>query len=208
MEYDYGRSGHGSGGYEMGRPMYHSRQGSNVQGSYPRVGQSAGDALMNRGPPQAPLLSVPSFPSGSAIKVTIKPMYRLGPPAQLRVQSREVPRSLFQFEFDLERRILAEAEQGNLNFRAGSGATLSQSNSEADLAEVEDATVAKYLAMGHNKEAVQYALQTYGDDQNKVLDFCPPFNRIREMGFAADRVAKALASCNNDEEQAISSLVS
>nr|AVH79722.1 NOG1 splice variant 2 [Physcomitrium patens] len=62
MEYDYGRSGHGSGGYEMGRPMYHSRQGSNVQGSYPRVGQSAGDALMNRGPPQAPLLSVPSFP--------------------------------------------------------------------------------------------------------------------------------------------------
>lgn len=73
---------------------------------------------------------------------------------------------------------------------------------------MEDATVAKYLAMGHNKEAVQYALQTYGDDQNKVLDFCPPFNRIREMGFAADRVAKALASCNNDEEQAISSLVS
>lgn len=33
---------------------------------------------------------------------------------------------------------------------------------------VEDATVAKYLAMGHSKEAVQYALQTFGDDQTKV----------------------------------------
>lgn len=34
--------------------------------------------------------------------------------------------------------------------------------------QVEDATVAKYLDMGHNKEAIQYALQTYGDDQTKV----------------------------------------
>ena len=54
--------------------------------------------------------------------------------AQLRMQSREVPRSLFHFEFDLERRIIAEAEQGG-SLRASSGQT-SQSNGGDNLAEV------------------------------------------------------------------------
>ena len=49
------------------------------------------------------------------------------------MQSREVPRSLFQFEFDLERRILAEAElQGNPHLRE----QISQANGEADMAQV------------------------------------------------------------------------
>jgi len=211
MEYDYGRSsGQGSGGFG---PLYQGRTGSgyaqannNAGSYYPRVGQSS----MGRAPPQAPLMSSPSFPSGTSgtsIKVTMKPMYRVGPPAELRMQSREVPRSSFQFEFDLERRILAEAElQRNPHLRASTAQT-SQANGEANLAEVEDATVAKYLDMGHNKEAIQYGLQTYGDDQTKILDFCPSYNRIREMGFPGDRVARALATYDNDEEQAISSLV-
>jgi len=56
--------------------------------------------------------------------------------AQLRMQSREVPRSSFQFEFDLERRILAEAElQRNPHLRASTAQT-SQANGEANLAEV------------------------------------------------------------------------
>jgi len=37
--------------------------------------------------------------------------------------------------------------------------------------QVEDATVAKYLDMGHSKEAIQYGLQMYGDDQTKVGSF-------------------------------------
>lgn len=41
----------------------------------------------------------------------------------------------------------------------------------------------------------------------QILNFCPSYNRIREMGFPGDRVARALANCDNDEEQAISSLV-
>jgi len=63
MEYDYGRSsGQGSGGFG---PLYQGRTGSgyaqansNAGSYYPRVGQSS----MGRAPPQAPLMSSPSFP--------------------------------------------------------------------------------------------------------------------------------------------------
>jgi hypothetical protein len=56
------------------------------------------------------------FAAGTGIKVTIKPIYRVAPPVQLSPQGGEVPRSLFQFDFDLERRILAEAESQGQSF--------------------------------------------------------------------------------------------
>ena len=49
--------------------------------------------------------------------------------AQLLVQNREVQRSLFQFDCDLERRILAEAElQGHHHVRASPPPQSSQAN--------------------------------------------------------------------------------
>lgn len=56
--------------------------------------------------------------------------------AQLRMQSREVPRSLFQFEFDLERRIIAEADQQRNPHLRASTAQTSQANGGDNLAEV------------------------------------------------------------------------
>lgn len=57
MDYDRGQ---GSGGYEMARPLYQGRQGSNSQANnapyYPRIGSLA------RAPPQTPLVPSPSFP--------------------------------------------------------------------------------------------------------------------------------------------------
>jgi len=210
MEYDYGRSGQG---YDSGRPVYGRTSSSSSPPAsnfahYPRIGAAGAPSPMGRTPPPPHLGTSPSFSSGATIRVAIKPMYQVAPPPQLRMQSREVPRSLFQFDFDVERRILAEAEaQGNPHLRASSKSQ-SQANGDANLAEVvEDATVAKYLAMGHSKEAVQYALQTFGDDQTKILDFCPAFYKIRDMGFQPDRVARALAQHNNDEEQAVLALV-
>jgi len=47
--------------------------------------------------------------------------------------------------------------------------------------QVEDATVAKYLDMGHNKEAIQYGLQTYGDDQTKVGSYYLSYHRCYLM---------------------------
>jgi hypothetical protein len=53
------------------------------------------------------------------------------------MQSREVPRSLFQFEFDLERRIIAEAGQlGSSHLRASSTVQTSHANGGDNLAEV------------------------------------------------------------------------
>jgi len=41
----------------------------------------------------------------------------------------------------------------------------------------------------------------------QILDFCPAYYKIRDMGFPAERVARALAQNNNDEEQAVLALV-
>lgn len=41
----------------------------------------------------------------------------------------------------------------------------------------------------------------------QVLDFCPAYYKIRDMGFPPDRAARALAQHNNDEEQAVLALV-
>lgn len=41
----------------------------------------------------------------------------------------------------------------------------------------------------------------------QILDFCPAFYKIRDMGFQPDHVARALAQHNNDEEQAVIALV-
>ena len=45
----------------------------------------------------------------------------------------------------------------------------------------------------------------WGDAEAKIVDFCDGFERMRELGFAPEMVAGALASCDNKVEDAISS---
>ncbi|XP_065865205.1 uncharacterized protein [Euphorbia lathyris] len=58
----------------------------------------------------------PPFYSGLGIRVAVKPELRITPPPQLVPQVRDIPRSNFQFDFELERKILAELEKGSENW--------------------------------------------------------------------------------------------
>jgi hypothetical protein len=69
----------------------------------------------------------------------------------------------------------------------------------------EDPAVEKFLRMGYARDAVVLALAMWGDAEAKIVDFCDGFERMRELGFAAEIVAGALASCDNKVEDAISS---
>ncbi|KAH9555320.1 hypothetical protein CY35_08G107800 [Sphagnum magellanicum] len=216
MEQEYRKGGQttrtqssSGGGYDA-RPLYRMMTTSsqvNTDSSsssfYPRIAQPVGGPPVNR-PPPPPIAASNSSSSGTGIKVSIKPIYRVAPPVQLSPQGGEVPRSLFQFDFDLERRILAEAESQGQSFSRKPADHSRQSNGGS----VEDPTVAKYVSMGLNKEAVVMAIRTFGDIQNKVVDFCPSYSRLWEMGFQSDAVAAALATCDNDFERALAYLVS
>ncbi|KAF3545795.1 hypothetical protein DY000_02001430, partial [Brassica cretica] len=78
---------------------------------------------MYNGPPEYPKIGDQPFVAdarflyglaGLGIKVTLKPEHRITPPPPLLPRVGDITRSSFQFDFGLERKVLAEAEKDNL----------------------------------------------------------------------------------------------
>ena len=67
--------------------------------------------------------------------------------------------------------------------------------------------MAKYARMGYPRDAVVLGVAMWGDDQGRVVDFCEGFARVADMGFGPEIVAGALASCDNDVDRALGSLL-
>ncbi|MCL7050353.1 hypothetical protein MKW94_004407, partial [Papaver nudicaule] len=121
MEYDYRA--------RMGAPYDNSmyRQSTTTQSNnhgssslYPRVGPSGGGhgvvpPLAGRTPSFQQNPS-PSPSSGMGIRAAIKPEYRITPPPMLSPVVGEIPRSTFQFDFDFENKVLAEADKEGQSF--------------------------------------------------------------------------------------------
>ncbi|EXB72475.1 hypothetical protein L484_011477 [Morus notabilis] len=133
---------------------------------------------------------------------------RLGLPSklpQLSPQVGEIPRSNFQFDFELERKILAEAEKENQNWvKLGLENHPSRTvSSTSSVGSVADPTVSKYIASGLSREAVTLAVGHYGDNPTKVRDFVNGYNLLREMGFPSKSVAEALVMYENDTDKAL-----
>ncbi|KAF3788862.1 hypothetical protein EJ110_NYTH15363 [Nymphaea thermarum] len=149
---------------------------------------------------------------GLGIRVAIKPEYRIAPPPALSPQMAEIPRSKFQFDFDFERKILAEAEKDSQNWSSiilenGPPSRTTETSSlvaflSLDSSIPQDPLASKFLALGLSPEAVSLAVKTYGDNPTKVREFVLSYNRLREMGFAANNVAEVLAKHDNDMEKA------
>ncbi|KAF3619327.1 putative ABC transporter C family member 10-like [Capsicum annuum] len=92
------------------QPQPHPMYGQST-GLYPRPGQHSA-------PRNPPFHHSPSSSSntGIGIRVVIKPEYRITPPPQLSTQVGDIPRSTFNFDFELEKQILAEAEKERPNW--------------------------------------------------------------------------------------------
>ncbi|KAK8938910.1 hypothetical protein KSP39_PZI011149 [Platanthera zijinensis] len=168
---------------------------------YPRVGAAAPPPA-GRGPPYHQ--PAPPASSGLGIRVAIKPEYRINPPPQLAPQSAEVPRSTFKFDFDFERKILAEAENDSQNW---SKVALENQPSKAapstSINSTGDPVMDKYISEGLSSEAASLAVLNYGDNPLKVREFVRGYNLLREMGFASKNVAEVLAMYDNDTDRAI-----
>ncbi|ONK69825.1 uncharacterized protein A4U43_C05F27130 [Asparagus officinalis] len=189
-------------------PMY-SRPGAVSGGGasmYPRVGQAG-----HVGPPPARQAPYPqphpgsAPPTGLGIRVVIKPEYRITPPPPLAPQTAEVPRSTFHYDFDFEKKILAEAEKGTQNWSRIAAETQSTkiAPSTSSTEPVGDPIVNKYVASGLPREAVSLAVHNYGDNPIKVREFVKGYNLLREMGFSSKNVAEALAMYDNDTDKAL-----
>ncbi|KAH0978827.1 hypothetical protein GBA52_006004 [Prunus armeniaca] len=146
-----------------------------------------------------------SSSSGLGIRVTIKPEYRITPPPNFSFQVGDIPRSSFQFDFEFERKVLAELEKETQNW-----AKLGLENppqrpveSPSSSGSVADPIVSKYIASGLSREAVPIAVANYGDNPTKVREFAKSFTQLREMGFAPNDVAEALIMYENDTDKAV-----
>ncbi|XP_049937093.1 uncharacterized protein LOC116266537 [Nymphaea colorata] len=157
--------------------------GHPAQSFYPRIGQHPGPPIGRAPPVPAPV------------------------PPELSPQMAEIPRSTFQFDFDLERKILAEAEKDGQNWSSmvveNEPTSRTPETSSLSFSIPQDPLVSKYVALGLSPEAVTLAVKNYGDNPTKVREFVMSYNRLREMGFAANTVAEVLAKYDNDMEKAV-----
>ncbi|XP_071706958.1 uncharacterized protein [Rutidosis leptorrhynchoides] len=180
-----------------GYPMY------GPSSLYPKVGQSGGHSVIPP-PVRNNTTNSSSSSSGMGIRVTLKPEFRITPPPQMSPHIGEIPRSTFQFDFELERKILAEAAKETPNWSSlglenlphKTARPISRMNSGVD------PVVGKYLAAGLNREAVPIAVAKYGDNQAKVREFVNGYTVLREMGFEVNSIADALFTHDNDKEAA------
>ena len=170
---------------------------------------------------------------GAGIRLAIPPEFSLNPPRGVPSVGEEptaTEDAVFESRFDVrrERDVLRE-ECGGEGTDAGasgrdadgradgqaSGGCSTRSNDPTSL----DATVRriarepdppeidKYTRTGYPRDAVLYAVATWGDDESKVVDFCEGFRRGAEMGLDGPTLAGALAACDNDVERAVASCV-
>ncbi|WZZ39324.1 hypothetical protein YC2023_035583 [Brassica napus] len=232
MDYDF----RNKSGPPYGRPMYPSPSPSsthpmyNGPPGYPKIGGQPFFPPPERNPSFQHNPS-PSSSSGLGIKVVLKPEYRITPPPPLLPRAGDIPRSSFQFDFGLERKVLAEAEKENPDWsKFGSEhppppssfpPTPSPSMVRPKVVSLSfwkkkcgssllsmngvDPVVMKYA--GLNREAVNIAVANYGDNPTKVQEFANGFTALREMGFPTNAVSDALFMFENDTEKALSHLL-
>ncbi|KAJ4733794.1 Ubiquitin-associated 1 [Rhynchospora pubera] len=186
---------------------------------YPRVGPTAPPPPVSAGVPYrvASSSAAGSAPpsSGLGIRVMIKPEYQITPPPQLTATTSDVPRSTFKFDFEFERRILAEAEKENPDWSKFVTEVPPQRPSSSKpppptaspLTPPGDPVVEKYVSSGLARDAVAFAVLNYGDNPIKVSEFVKGYNMIREMGFTSKNVAEVLAMYDNDTDKALGHLL-
>ncbi|PWZ07109.1 hypothetical protein Zm00014a_033424 [Zea mays] len=191
MEYDFrgGRSSSGPGPY--GAPPGGAPGGGSSL--YPRVGQPShgGGGASTASPRAAPYHHGSGSGSGSGSSA---------PVPQLPPEMVEIPRSTFNFDFEYERMILAEAEKENPNWTKFVARPASSGSG--------DPVVDKYVSMGLGRQAVSFAVLNYGDNPTKVKEFVKSYSILHEMGFTSPNVPELLAIHDNDPDKVIQRLLS
>ncbi|KAL3524379.1 hypothetical protein ACH5RR_017213 [Cinchona calisaya] len=173
---------------------------------YPKVGQPGSHSIR-----PLPSLHDHHHPSpatstaGIGIRVALKPEFWITPPPELSPQIGDIPRSNFLFDFEFERKILAEAEKESQNWGNLGLENLPSKTPEATAAmgSRTDLMVSKYIELGLSSEAVQVAFANYGDNPTKVREFAEGYILLREMGFSSNNVADALLMYDNDTDKAL-----
>ncbi|XP_065863125.1 uncharacterized protein [Euphorbia lathyris] len=212
MDYDF--RNRAASPYDEHVPMYRTNSSSTAPSSHPMYGPSLYPRIGQQGQAAVPPVSRNSYhqtsapapsSSGLGIRIALKPEYRLTPLPQLAPQVRDIPRSNFEFDFELERKILAEVEKGGHNFsRLGLENHPSKTaESTSSLGAGVDPVISKYIASGLNREAVSLAVGNYGDNPTKVEEFAKGYSLLKEMGFSSKKVAEALLMYENDTDKAL-----
>ncbi|XP_027362626.1 uncharacterized protein LOC113870230 [Abrus precatorius] len=189
MDYDF-----------MTRPPPYNSSSSSSQAMYPKISPHAPR------PSHHHHSSAPSSSPGLGIRVFLKPEYRITPPPHLLPHSGDIPRSNFQFDFGLERKVLAEANKENPNWSKFGMENLPTKVTESPSPKisVSDPIVSKYIAMGLSREAVPIAVANYGDNPTRIQEFVKGYTLLRDMGFSSTSVVEALVMYDNDTDKALS----
>ncbi|XP_028230046.1 uncharacterized protein LOC114410332 isoform X2 [Glycine soja] len=119
----------------------------------------------------SPYQQNPTPSSGFGVRVGIKPEYRITPPPHLSSLAGDNPRSNFQFDFGLERKILAEAEKDNPNWSKFGSENVPTKVSDSSTAKVQEFVNGYTLLreMGFSSNSVADALVMNDNHTDKAL---------------------------------------
>ncbi|KAF9602057.1 hypothetical protein IFM89_024824 [Coptis chinensis] len=181
--------------YEAQIPMYRptsTNPSSSSTSFYPKVGHPVGPPL----PESLLFIQIlhPPLPlvTGLGIRVMIKPEYRITPPPQLLPLMEDIPRSTFQFDFDFERKVLAEAEKESPNWSqlVSENVPSKPSESHSSLGTVSNPMGSKYGNSGYKRDAGA----SYGDNPTKSSATDPLVSKYIASGLSREAVPFAVAN--------------
>ncbi|WCJ36777.1 Ubiquitin-associated/translation elongation factor EF1B protein [Euphorbia peplus] len=124
------------------------------------------------------------FSPGLGIRVALKPDLRMMTCPPRLAQVRDIPRANFEFDFELERKILAELKTGR------------QNSSGLGLENLPSKTAESTPSPGPSADPATSQTRNYGDDStNVVLQYShsPPFNfcsPFREVVFSKNLIKR------------------
>ncbi|KAI6696424.1 hypothetical protein NL676_016543 [Syzygium grande] len=158
---------------------------------YPRIGSHHGNPAVVPTAGRSSSFHHPAPPpsssssSGLGIRVAVKPEYRITPPPQLLPQMGDIPRSNFQFDFDFERKVLAELEKESPDWSRLGLENLPSRSSEAlpTSSPAGDPIINKYISSGLSREAVPLAVANYGIIQPRLGNLSMVILACARWGF-------------------------
>eukprot|EP00887_Chlorella_sp_A99_P007838 scaffold20.g7838.t1 len=149
------------------------------------------------------------------LQVHIAPPFRVAPPVPVPSLppggDAAVPGAAGQrpaFDFEVERRVLAEAEAASTSGANGGGANSSNGPLGPQQLDPLEATLQQYAAMGYGREEAALALAVAraagrADDDAAVQEACGKVRTLMDMRFPREVILGALASCGGSLEEAI-----
>eukprot|EP00271_Cylindrocystis_brebissonii_P009754 TRINITY_DN2495_c0_g1_i1.p1 TRINITY_DN2495_c0_g1~~TRINITY_DN2495_c0_g1_i1.p1 ORF type:complete len:258 (+),score=81.94 TRINITY_DN2495_c0_g1_i1:173-946(+) len=187
-----------AGSQQRSAPPVGSPNASGSVYMYPQVPQQQGQSA---GPHVPPAAATGGGGGGLAIRVALKPAYRLGAPPQLSALGGEVATCPFQMDFSVEREVLEDLEQlGQFSREGGDNGGAQSGEQRQPLARSSQPTQQQQQPLPPSQQQQQQQQQVPNGTLSFAEEATPPvLSKYLARGMPREAVTIALANYGDNE---------